>query len=253
MRPLSRVFLLAPLCLTSCYQFVVTGQVGYSQLGLDGDLGYVNGTSSIAVQQDLQSGFGLGDDQGTPYARASVDLGVPRIAASGFLFSDEGRGQLTANFGGNLTAGTFVDSKFDLGMAKASFTFDIPIGPLTLSPGLAVDFVDLSINVKDTLGIATEDVELKAPLPLGYVHGDLALGSWVNLVAEVGYVQVDVKDINAKLLDIEALVELNAIGPVNLFAGYRKIQLDGDGAIDNDNFDISVGLSGFLIGGGVRF
>lgn len=252
MRILSLV-LLAPALLTSCYQFEIAAQVGYSQLSLDGDVGYVSGSSSVAVQQDIDSGFGLGDAQGSPYARASLDLGVPRLAVSGYLFSDEGRGTLTADFGNNLTEGQDVDSKFDLGMAKASLAFDIPIGPLTISPGLAVDFVDLNMEVKDTIGIATESVELVAPLPMLYARAELALGSWVNLVGEGGYVQVDVEDISAKIVDLEALVELNAVGPFNLFAGYRKFLLEGDGVVDGDNVDISIGISGFLIGGGIRF
>lgn len=245
--------LLAPLLLTSCYQLEFAAQAGYSQLALDGDVGYVDGRSSAAIQQDIDSGFGLGDDQGSPYVRAAVDFGVPTWSVSGFLFSDEGRGTLNADFGNNLTAGTAVDSKFDLGMAKAALAFDIPFGPVTISPGLAVDFVDLNMEVKDTIGIATETVELVAPLPMLFARGKIELGSWVNLVAEGGYVKVDVEDISAELLDLEALVELNAVGPFNLFAGYRKVQLDGDGEIDGDNFDLSIGLSGFLIGGGFRF
>lgn len=242
----------ALLLLTSCYQFQITAQGGFSELALDGDLGYVSGTG-IAIQQDIESGFGLGADQGTPYVRLGVDMGTPSLTASAFQFEDEGRGLLTATFGNNLTAGTTVLSTFEMTSAKVAYAFEIPLGPLSISPGIAVNFIDLSIFVRDSVGVATEDVQLQAPLPMGFLRGQIDLGEWVSLVAEGGYVQVDVDDIEAKMLDLEALVQLNALGPVNLFAGYRSIDFEGKGLISGDSFDIDIGLSGFVLGGGVTF
>ncbi|MCA8954408.1 MAG: hypothetical protein KDE27_33190 [Planctomycetes bacterium] len=239
------------LC-TSCYQFEITAQGGYAQLALDGDLGYVNGTSQTAVQQDIQSGFGLGDDQGSPYARVAMDFGVPVLAASGFLFEDEGRGVLQQNFG-NVTAGLTVLSDFELKSAKVSYTFDIPIVIGTIAPGVAVNFVDLSIFVRDTLGVASEDVQLQAPLPMAYLRGEIDAIPFFQLVGEVGYIKVDVEDVEASMLDVEALVEFTGLEPLNLFVGYRSIRLQGEGEIDSDNVDIDIGLGGFLVGGGIRF
>ena len=79
------LFVAVPLVgLAGCYQFEVTAQVAYAQMSLDGDLGYATaGSSTPAVAQDLESGFGLGDDQGTPYARVMIDTGVPVLGGTG--------------------------------------------------------------------------------------------------------------------------------------------------------------------------
>jgi hypothetical protein len=246
------VALVACSGLTSCFQLEVSAQAGYAQMALDGDVGYVNGASSASIAQDIQSGFGLGDDQGVPYLRAQVDFGVPVLAASGFMFDEQGSGTLQADFGNNLTAGTQVFTDFTLNCAKVSYAFEIGLGPVSISPGLAVDFIDLSVKAQDSVGIFTEDVQLTAPIPMGFVRGQLDLGV-VAAVAEVGYMQVDVKDVNAKMLDLEAMVQYRPIDWVDLFVGYRSLQIEATGLIDGDQVDLDIGLSGFLIGGGVRF
>ena len=252
MRILSLVAILASSTLTSCFQLEVTAQAGYAQLALDGDVGYVDGATSASIAQDIESGFGLGDDQGVPYARAQVDFGVPVLAASGFMFDESGSGTLQADFGNNLTAGTQVFTDFTLNCAKVSYAFEIGLGPVSIEPGIAVDFIDLSVKAQDSVGIFTEDVQLTAPIPLAFVRGLLDF-DFIAAVAEVGYMQVDVKDVNAKLLDLEALVEYRPIDWVDLFVGYRSVRLEADGLIDGDQVDLDIGISGFLIGGGVRF
>jgi len=246
------VALVACSGLTSCFQLEVSAQAGYAQMALDGDVGYVNGASSASIAQDIQSGFGLGDDQGVPYLRAQVDFGVPVLAASGFMFDEQGSGTLQADFGNNLTAGTQVFTDFTLNCAKVSYAFEIGLGPVSISPGLAVDFIDLSVKAQDSVGIFTEDVQLTAPIPMGFVRGQLDLGV-VAAVAEVGYMQVDIKDVTAKMLDLEAMVQYRPIDWVDLFVGYRSLQIEANGLIDGDQVDLDIGLSGFLIGGGVRF
>ena len=245
----------ALVLLASCYQFEITAQAGFSELALDGEIGYLDdpgNTNPIAIQQDIESALGLGDDQGTPYARVAMDFGTPVLAVSGFLFEDDGSGVLDATFG-TIPVGAGVLTDFELGSAKVSYSFEIPIGPVSVAPGLAVNFVDLSLFARDTIGFATADVELQAPLPMGFVRGEVDIVGWLQLVGEVGYIEVDVDDVEAEMLDIEALVELTGFEPLNIFVGYRSIDLVGEGEIDNDSIDIDIGLSGFIVGGGVRF
>ena len=237
--------------LGACSTPGVAVQAGYAQLTLDGDLGYAQAGNGIAVSQDLESGFGLGDAQGAPYARAMLDLGTPVLAVSGFLFDEEGDGQITAQFG-DLTENTAVHKKFEMMNLKGSLAFDIPIGPVSLSPGIAVDYFDLDIQVRDAFGAVTEDVEVAGPVPMLFLRGQVDLGT-VGLVAEAGYMKVDVEDVNASLLDIEALVEVRPIVLLNLFAGYRLMNLQMDGEVDGDAFDADITLRGFVIGGGIRF
>ncbi|MCA8975158.1 MAG: hypothetical protein KDC98_10570, partial [Planctomycetes bacterium] len=121
----------AGLCLAtlpSCFQFEVAAQAGYANLALDGNLGYQNGTTGPAVDQDIESAFGLGDRQGTPFVRAEIDTGVPVISVSAFMFEDDGIGRLNADFG-DISAGLPVQTEFELTSIKAAYTFDIPIVP----------------------------------------------------------------------------------------------------------------------------
>ncbi len=240
--------------LPACYQFEVTAQAGYAQMAVEGDLGYVSGASSASISQDVESAFGLGDDQGTPYGRLMIDTGVPVLAVSGFMLEDDGTGVLQTNFGDSplLIAGTPVRSDLELMSAKFSYAFEISLGPVSLSPGIAVDYIDLSLEVADQIGIATETVELKAPIPLAFLRGEVDLGL-VSAVVEVGYMSIDVEDVETSFLDLEALLMIHPTPLLNLFVGYRSLELDAVGLIDGDAFDTDLQISGFMLGGGLRF
>lgn len=251
MRLLSLCVAAPLLVLPSCYSFEVTGQAAYAQLALDGDIGYRSGTSGAAIGQDIESAFGLGDDQGVPYARVMVDTGVPVLAVSAFQFDESGTGVLNANFG-DLSAGLAVNTDFEMTNAKASYAFQIDLGPVAIAPGIAVDYFDLSIDVQDVFGAQREQVDLAGPVPMLFVRGEVDLGI-VAAVAEGGYMEIDIDDVTASLLDLEALLEVRPTDLLHLFVGYRYLNLQADGEIDGDTFDTDFTLSGFLIGGGVRF
>ncbi|MEZ6038027.1 MAG: hypothetical protein R3F29_11130 [Planctomycetota bacterium] len=247
--------LLALPIFPACSLPTLQAHAGYAQLSLDGDLGYVNGTSAVAVRQDLESGFGLGDAQGSPVVRAVLDVGVPVFSVSAFQFSDEGTGNLTADFG-DLTPGSQpslpVRSELDMFNVKGAYAFDIGIGPVSIQPGIAVDYFDLQIKVQDGFGAVTENVDLNAPIPLGFLRAEVDL-SVVRGVAEVGYMAIDIEDVDASLLDLEAMLVVNPVSVLELFVGYRYLNLQVDGEIDNDTFDTDLTISGFMIGGGITF
>lgn len=242
--------------LPACAPLQATAQLGYGRVAVSGDIGYVSGSSTASIKQDVESALGLGDTQGAPYARAVLDTGVQVLSASGFTFSDSGTGVLQGNFGSSplLVAGAPVRSELELTNVKGAYTFDIPIVPgiASLQPGIAVDWFDLHVQVRDLIGIATENVDLQAPIPLAFVRGQVEVGP-VTAVAEVGYMKVDVKDIAATLLDIEALLMVQPTPLLHFFVGYRSLALDGNGTIDGDQFDADITVGGLLIGGGVRF
>ena len=238
----------------ACYQLEMTAQVAYARLAIDGDLGYVSGSSTTAISQDIESAFGIGDDQDVPYGRAELDTGLQVFSVSGFLLDESGTGVLESNFGdsGILVAGTPVRSDLEMFNVKGAYAFEIPIGPVSISPGIAIDYIHLDVTVADLIGIAAEQVELNAPLPLAFVRGELDLGPF-SAVAEIGYTKLDVDDVEAQVLDIEALLVVRPAAMVDLFIGYRAIDLDAQGTIDGDAFDADLQIGGFMIGGGLRF
>jgi hypothetical protein len=241
--------------LPACMHVAATAELGYGRFALDGNFGYVSG-SSTSVSQDVKSAFGLGDERDVPYARGELELGNSVITLSGFSFEESGTGTLQQNFGNSpvLIAGTPVRSEFELWNVKASYAFEIPIVPgiASVAPGIAVDYIDLNLRVQDVIGIATEEAHLDAPIPLLFVRAKGALGP-VSAVADVGYMKLRVDQVDLELLDAEARLEVRPLPLVHLFLGYRLLALNGSGRVDNNFVDADLSLGGFVIGGGVTF
>lgn len=261
MKSLPLAALLGCLGLPACISIPeLEADVGYLNLQLTGDFGYQSNTTDqrrdggggTAIRQDIESAFGLGDRQGSVYGRAQLDLGTPLLSLSAFQFQEQGNGVLQADFGSGLTQGTPVHSDLDLWSVKAALAFDIELGPVAVSPGLAVDYLSLDMSVQDVLGIRTERLRFDAPIPLLFLRGAVDLGV-LKGVAEVGYLELDIEDVRAKVLDVEARLHYRPWSVLDLFAGYRLVQFRGRGEIDGDRADIDIGLAGFLIGGGIVF
>lgn len=243
------------MALPACSIPTLEVQAGYAHLSLDGDIGYSTG-NTVAVEQDFESTFGLGDAQGSPYGRAQIDFGVPVLTVSAFSFEDQGRGVLESNFG-DITApagGVPVQSELDMMNAKVSLAFEIGIGPVSISPGLAIDYFDfdLQIDVTESLLSAREQVDVSGPLPLAFLRADVDLGI-VSAFAEAGYMSADIDSVDGEVLDIEAQLVLHPAPLVELFVGYRYLNIALDGILDNDTIDTDITISGLIFGGGIRF
>jgi hypothetical protein len=225
---------------------------GYTQMSVSGDLGLTTGSGGVTDKQDIETAFGLGDDRGSPYVRAKLDLGPLVMNASAFTFEEDGEGVITGDFG-NIPTGTQTDSHLEFTNFKASFGFDFGIGPVTLAPGIAVDVFDLSFVARDPVTQATEEFDDVLFLPL------LNLGASVDLFglgvgAEIGYIKTpEIDGAETEALDAEALVRLDLGSHLGLFAGYRYIDLQGEGETGGDSVDVSMQVSGWMIGGLLRF
>lgn len=228
--------------------------VGYTEVGVGGDIALTTGSGGTpaTAHQDIESAFGLGEEQGSPYARVQGDLGFVTLTGSGFLFSEDGTGTLNADFGG-ISASTPIESSLDFANAKISATFDFGIGPVTISPGLAVDVCDVQFSARELTLNTTESVDELLFVPLVFVRGEVELGGIAGIV-EIGYLQTpEYDDAKSTVLDVELLAEVEVAGNFRAFAGYRLIDLEGYGETDGDSFDIDLEISGWMIGGALRF
>jgi len=251
MRPLLFCTIVAAALLPACTQFRINAKAAYASLALDGDLGYRNGTGVPAVPQDGKAAYGLGDAEASPYARVEADLGVPLLALSGFSFSDSGTGVLSADFG-DVTAGSTVTSDFDLTNVKAVAAFQIKLGPVTLAPGLAASYIDYEHSVRGPGGTPRNVNAEDGVLPLVVLRAGVDLGP-VAASVEGGYFELDLDDSEAKLLDLEALLAFHATELLDVFVGYRHFALQDNGDLNGAAVTADYTVSGFLIGGGVRF
>jgi len=223
-------------------------------MSIDGDIALASATGGVpaSASQDIASAFGLGDDQGSPYLRGQLDLGTLVFTASAFQFSERGQGVLNATFGG-LAAATAVATELDFANAKVSGTFDIDLGPVKLSPGLALDVFDFQFKATETTFGNSEQIDEFTPVPMLFVRAEAGVGL-VAAVAEVGWLQTpEIDNAELALLDLEAMVELRLAPGFQLFAGYRSIDIDGKGETETESFEVDLNVSGWLIGGGVRF
>lgn len=253
-RSLSFVSVAALSILSSCFSFGARADVGYTQMAVTGNVAYTTGLSggTINASQDVESGLGLGDQSGSPYGRVELDFGVPRLQLSAFQFADEGTGTLQANFG-NISSGVDVRSKLEFTNVKGSFSFDIDLGPLRVSPGLAVDFFDAHLEVADTGGLVSETIDEPLPLPLLFLGAGADFGI-LSLDGEVGYLDTPkVQGIEGKVLDAEAMLRLKPMPLLELFAGYRFLNLQASGEFNQDRGSLDLDIQGWVVGGGIRF
>lgn len=254
MHKLSTLMLLALAALPSCMPFHASAQAGYTQMAVDGNIALATSGSGLSgtVDQGFDSAFGLGDERGSPYARLQLDAGVPVITISGFTFEETGTGQLSSQFG-VMAPGTNVISNLKFTNLKGSLAFQIDLGPVAVSPGVALDYFDLEMSVRDTGGLAQENIDVLAPVPMAFLRGEASLGV-VAAVAEIGYIRVpQIREIEGTFWDVEAMLEVRPMPMLNFFAGYRFLHVDGKGNVDNQDFATDLDVSGWMIGGGVRF
>ncbi len=231
-----------------------SAMVGYTQMAVSGDIGLSTGIGGVpsTARQDIESAFGLGDEVGSPYARGQADLGFAVLTASGFLFEESGSGVLNSDFGG-ISASTPVDTTLDFFNAKASLTFDIGVGPVTLAPGLAVDVFDVEFTARETTLNTSESIDELLFAPLIYLRAEVELGGLTG-IGEIGYLQTpEVDGAEATVLDAELMLQLELASNLGLFAGYRLLDLDGYGESGDESFDIDLQIRGWMVGGVLRF
>jgi hypothetical protein len=245
--------------LSACYQIQVTANAGPALLAVSGDIGYyekdaVGGGSTFPpVIQDIDSAFGVGNTEVAPFGSVSVDVGVPVLTISSFRFASSGEGELQEGFGG-LPNGTPVRSDFEVLDVKATYVFGIPVGPVSIAPGVGMDFLDMKLRVVNQINPGeVQTADLTVPLPYGVVRAEYAYRNRLRFTAEVGYMQADFDDYEARLVQAEAMATYHLSSSWHVFLGYRHLVLDAKADLDGDFLDAKFAIQGPMVGGGFRF
>lgn len=253
---MSRLLLAGALVLATaaCSPVGATLQAGYTQMRVGGSFALADGTGGTgdAPLQDVGTAFGLGDDRGSPYVRAQLDLGGLVLGADAFLFEERGEGVLDASFGG-LPATTPVAADLRFGCAKLSAVYDIDLGLVKVAPGLAMDVFDLDFRVEETSLGNAEEIDELVGVPLLFVRAEAGIGV-VDLVGEIGYLETPrIDGAEGRFLDVEVLAECSVLPMLHLFGGYRLIDLDANGDTGSESYGIDLQVRGWVLGGGLRF
>lgn len=221
-------------------------------VAVTGELAVADAGGGSAAEQDLGNAFGLGSRRDVPLLSAELGVGDVTLAASGFWLDDQGQGTLTGTFGG-LGQGTQVRSDLQLAVVQAVATHDWRLGPVTLSPGLAVDVFDVEFTAEEALLGNQERVDETLLVPM------LALGIATTTgpcrwSGRLGYFDMpEVDSFRARVLDAEAAVRWTPWQRWELLAGYRHVGITARGTSAADSYDVELGVAGWFLGGGIRF
>lgn len=244
----------ALLCgFSSCVDLRARAYAGYIETELSGEVGLEGGVGPVVATSnvDVQDSLGLGKE-GSPYFRADLGTGIVNITGSVFSYDAKGDGLLTANFGG-ISAGVPVQTDLEFLNIKGAITFDlINIGPVRLSPGVAVDYFDWKMQVTTTALNVTEQLNAEVPVPLLFAQGEVTLGPVAALV-DFGGMKASWGDIDGTYYDLEALLRVNPFSKIELIAGYRWIAVESTGESNGQRYDADVELQGWFVGGGLAF
>lgn len=253
MRTLLCAAAVAACCLVpGCTTYDLRAYAGYQSTKLEGDVALAPTGNTIPAQSvDLEQDLGIADESDSVYLRGELALLSFRATLSAFTYEESGDGTLQAQFG-DLTIGTPVSSSIDFGSIKGGLTYDINLGPIRVSPGIAVNYMNFQADVRATNFNAFESLDLDAPVPMLYGQAEANLGP-LAATLDVGWIDADIEDVDGTVWDLEAMLRYQIVSKLEVFAGYRLITADIAGDADGQDFSGEFEFSGWMFGGGLRF
>ena len=247
---------IAALLLSACTGLRARAYGGIQQTTLQGGVALDNSAGSLSLganRADIDADLGLDDREYSPYVRAEIGLPIGSATVSGFRFNQTGAGTLTGGQFGDIPAGTQVTSFMKFTNVKVAAHYDLfDIGVLRLSPGVGVDFIDFDLQVTELGTSNYERVDNRVYVPMLFAQAEANLGI-LAATLDVGYMQASLNNAKGSYLDVEALIRVSPSPFVEIFAGYRLIELDARGVADDRRYDADLTLHGWVLGGGVTF
>lgn len=163
------------------------------------------------------------------------------VSLSTLQLSTSGSGTTNADLTlGDTTIGanTDVDSEFDLTAFSAAATWDFaPTDFLEVGIGLGATLFDFDIQFDSDVDSASSEEAVPLPVIAGRVGSKIGP---LDVGAVVGFIDVEVDDIDAQFLDIDLHAAYRLLGEGDRFVGrlvvgYRSIALDAE-YDDGDSF-----------------
>lgn len=245
--------------LYSCLNSSVRVYAAYLDLSVNGDaalqdkakLNDVNG-----IRSALDDDFDLSNSK-TPYVRLDLEIDTWNLELSGFKYKDSARSTLTNDYG-NIPANSAVETELRVSNVKLAVLMDIvDVGPLEISGGLALNYMDVDMDVDSRVpqfapNTEYEESDFQAPVPMLYVRGVLDVGI-VRGELSAAWIEADIADVEGMFLDIDAMLVITPIPALDFFAGYRYINIDVDGKLDGQAFNTHIQLTGWYLGAGISF
>lgn len=247
---------LALALLASCHGVETRADAGFFYSQVSGTIGVGlpagESTAPAVVRADVGDGLGLDGGAASGYARLELASGPGSLAISGFQHDQRGDGAVDLPLG-DTTVSIPVRSSLRLWSLKASANYAVlDTEHFRLSPGLAVDVVDLAMQTRAPLLAASERLDAQLWLPMLSLQSEARLGP-VSAGLEAGGMTGRLIGSVSAHFDLDARVRVTPASGVEFFVGYRWIDLDA--RFDDSARDVtgSVRLQGWMVGGGLRF
>lgn len=251
--PLTLAFALV-LFSAACAPHTIRADVGAAWVSMDGDVGLQNEAGTLALganKHDLDD-MGLDDGDLSPFVHLQADWVGHRAQLYGYALSSSGSSVLVNAFG-NIPAGSSVTSDLDYVDVSGVYSFDLlPSPDFRLAPGAHVGFYSLDITTRVAAPAGFEQVETTVFAPMPYLEAEAVFGP-VTLHGDISFASADFGDADGRFFEVGAMARVAAGEKVEFLAGYRFTAIDVLGNADGRDFDADVRVTGWFLGGGIKF
>jgi len=218
----------------------------YLNLDVEGDILVTESSSTASA--DLET-MGLEKDDGVFSPRVDLEWGGFHLSASSSQSDHSGQGVVESELeynGETITAGSNVQSDFELGLTNLLMTWDlIPGDTVEIGLGVGAMLMDLDANIQ-SLDVPGENIELDEQFPIPMLAGRAGLELYgFDLEGVLAGMSVNVDGDEATVLDLDValsyeLVDIGGAVCGELFLGYRSFDIDvqyddDEGAVDFDS------------------
>jgi hypothetical protein len=255
--------LLAPACAipgdSAWSDLHANGYAGFYQLTAGGGVNDISGTSGgLTASGDLS----VNDETETNLLYgARFGFAPVEIFLSGFSHESTHGGTFNGTLG-PISGTADARTDLDFGLQRIGVGFDVvntPVARLGLIVG--VDFFSFNdFSFTATQGAVSQSYSIAdnedVPIPVVGLRGDVGLPlTGLRAGGEISGFQADVEDVDAEFLDIDVHLgwEPNNNDWIEVLVGYRMIEFEFDGEIDDSTIDGSLDLDGFYVALGIIF
>lgn len=215
-------------------------------LSLGGSFSTGGGAGATSMAQ-----LGLDDYEAAPGLKGQFGLLGGVFSLAGFQSEYAGSGTTEGAIevrNQTIDAGTEVDSKLDLTVARALFSWNLlPIGPVEVGIGFGAELVDLELELQEQVSGDRLTSDELLTIPFAAVRAAWAWGP-VAMRAVLAGTSYTYDGDETQLLDgdVEASVEVFDQG--SLAVGYRLIDLDAEYDDRGDTIAAELELNGWYFG-----
>ena len=240
---------------------------GYGSLYNLGASGSVNDLTVSTGITDIDGDLAIREKSDTTFlSGVRVGIAPMEVSVSMFDHSSVHSGSFDGTFdpgtGSPISGTSTATTTMDFDVTKLMLGFDMMnTGLFRVGLLIGVDmftFNEFSAYASQG-GLTTETYIIaeneEIPIPMVGVRADLALPQGFRVGGEISGVSADIDDIDGTFLDIDAQVGWSPMDNewIEVLIGYRALNFDFEGSIDDASIDADIDFNGFYWGVGITF